>query len=114
LKGTKISVVFPTDVYKFLQDICKKMTTIPATNPMTNAPMLDPKTGKNVGMSHTGEVDELIHVSIISSLIPLIQQHPAFLEETTKLTKFMESYGTYMKTLGDRNTSQKTATTFGK
>jgi hypothetical protein len=107
MKGVKLSIVFPQEVYDFLKEVCTKMTTIPALNPMTGQKLVDPATGQTVGMSHTGKVEELVHVALISSLVPLIQQNPAFLAETMKLPKFMESYGKYIQTLGDSNPTPK-------
>lgn len=101
MKGTKISIVFPSHIYTFLQELVTKMSKIPATNPNTGKPIVDPKTGKTVMLAQTGKVEELIHGCILSQVIPLIQQHPSFADEVPKLTKFVTDYGNYLSTLGD-------------
>ena len=81
------------------------MQVTPAVHPQTGQQITDPKTGKIVGMSKTGTVEELVHVAIFSSVFPMIAQNPVFMAEQMKLNKIVKVYGEYLEKLGDKNPS---------
>ena len=68
LKGMRIDVVFPREVYEFLERLCQKMQTVPTTHPTTNVPIPDPTTGQPVPMSRTGKVNEFMHAAIMQRI----------------------------------------------
>lgn len=107
MKGAKLDIVFPKEVYDYLKAFCLKMQSIPAIHPQTGQQITNPKTGKIIGMSKTGTVEELVHVAILSSVFPMIAQNPEFLSEQMQLQKIAKVYSEYLETLGDKNTTQK-------
>lgn len=109
-KGVKISIIFPEEIYNFLEAVSKKLATVPLLNPMDGQPFKDPVTGKQVHVSRTGKVPELIHISAMANVIPMVQQEPGiFAAEMVRLKKFYEEYANYIKTLGDTELAQKKA-----
>ena len=106
MKGTKIHIVFPEEVYTFLNTIAKKMQTLPAVNPATNQPLKHPVTGELVHMSQTGKVEELLHVAIHSSIFGLIAQHPSFTTEAMQLPRIIQVYGKYLEKMNGNATTQ--------
>jgi hypothetical protein len=99
LKGYKIAVTFPADVLTFLEGVCKKLTKIPIIDPRTKKPLTNPENGKMLYLSNTGGIEELIHSSILATLLPYLYQHEAFEAERPKLEKFREDYGKYLTTM---------------
>jgi hypothetical protein len=107
-KGVKISIVFPAEIYQFLETVSYKLSKIPLVNPMDGQPFVDPDTKEKVHVSRTGKVPELVHISIMANVIPMIQQEQAiFATELTKLKKFYEDYANYIKSVGDSELAQK-------
>ena len=61
----RIDVVFPQEVYEFLERLCQKMQTVPITQPMSNVEIPDPVTGQPVPMYRTEKVNEFTHAVIM-------------------------------------------------
>jgi hypothetical protein len=98
LKGYKITVTFPAEVLSFLETIAKKLTKVPIMDPRANPPkpLVNPETGAIMYMSNTGGMEELIHSSILTALLPMLYQHEAFTAERGKIQEFHENYGNYL------------------
>lgn len=100
----RIDVVFPAEVYDFLERLCIKMQNVPITQPMTNTPIPDPVTGQPVPMSRTGKVNEFIHIAIMQTFLPIVIQNPNFIEEQAQTKRILDVYQEYMtKLLGDKS-----------
>ncbi len=108
MKGAKLDIVFPKEVYDFLKQFSLKMQTTPAPHPQTGQEFTDPATGKTICMSKTGTVAELIHVAIFSAVFPMIMQNPQFMAEQVKMPKIIKIYQDYLESFGsDKITPQK-------
>lgn len=103
MQGTRLTVTFPTDVYNFLQELSKKMVSVPAKSIGPDGqfhPITDPITGGPVHMSKTGKVEEFIHMSMLQGIMGAImgdQTDPTFLPERMKLNTVLDSYGKYIQ-----------------
>lgn len=72
---------------------------MPIIDPRTKKPLVSPETGKMLYLSNTGGMEELIHSSILATLLPYLYEHEAFEPERPKLEKFREEYGKYLTTM---------------
>ncbi len=61
----RIDVVFPQEVYEFLERLCQKMQTVLITQSMSNVDIPDPVTGRPVPMYRTEKVNEFTNAVII-------------------------------------------------
>lgn len=110
MKGTKIAIVFPEEVYNYLDKISKKMATVQAINPATGQPLVNPVNNAPVFMLQTGKVEEFIHIAIHSTIFPLVMQNPNFMTEAGQIKRIAEVYSQYMeKFIGSEANAKKAA-----
>lgn len=111
MKGFPIKLALPTYIYDYLQHMTQKMSTVPISNPETKELLLNPTTNQSMPMINTGQIEELLHQCILTSIYPLVRSHPAFEEERKTIETFREEYGKYITSIVQNyfitNTEQK-------
>lgn len=90
------------------------MMTTPSRHPLNPQVPLTDEAGQPVMMSKTGSVEELIHTSLLQTIIQLITINPSFLPQNPQVVpplqqvqEFMVEYGDYVGKYLDKKHNAK-------